>query len=179
MEKLTHWKNLTNSEYLGAYSFAGKVDEVVLTIKNVEMKKVVGENGKEDNCPVAEFVEREKNGVEIKPMVLNRTNCNTIEDLYKTPFIEHWVGKKVTVYVKEDVKVGRVYVPALRIKKEVPIFKCSVCGKEIDEKVYAGSVAKYGKAYCSKECLEKNIPTQVEAKQEQVADNAQETIQEN
>lgn len=32
-------------------------------------------------------------------------------------------------------------------------FRCAVCGKEIEEKLYHGSVRKYGAALCSKECL--------------------------
>ena len=155
-ETLTNWKNLAKYDYLGAYSLEGIVDELVLTIKDIKREPVTAEGGKTENCIVAHFEETQKNGVVVKPMVLNKTNCKVISAIYKTPFIEQWIGKKIIIYVQEGVKFGKTLTNALRVKNEVPTFKCSVCGKEIEETVYRGSIAKYGKAYCSKECLEKD-----------------------
>ena len=147
--KLTNWKNLAKYEWLGAYSLDGVVDEVTLTIKSVSQRRVKGEDGREDDCVVIEFEETTKDGVQVKPMVCNKTNCKVIEEIYKTPFIEQWIGKKITIYVQQGIRVGRTYKPGLRIRNAVPTFKCSVCGKEIEESLYRGSIKKYGAAYCS------------------------------
>ena len=154
-QKLTNWKNLANYDYLGAYSLQGIVPEITLTIKTIKKERVTATGGASEDCIVVGFEEETKDGVAIKPMVMNKTNCKTISEIYKTPFIEEWIGKKITVYVTKT-RFQRDMVDCLRVKNEVPSFKCSVCGKEIEETVYKGSIAKYGKAYCSKECLDKD-----------------------
>ena len=152
-----HWKNMANYDYLGAYSLQGITNEVTLTIKTVKKEKVTGEGGLISDCIVAEFEEKKQDGVEVKPMVLNKTNCKTIEKVYGTGDVEQWVGKRITVYVAQT-KYQREMRDCLRIKNEVPpviTYNCSVCGKEIEKATYDGSLAKYGVALCSKECLEK------------------------
>lgn len=156
MEK-TNWKNLANYDYLGAYSIEGTdLNEIVLTIKTVKKERVTSQGGASEDCIVAYFEESSyKNKVLVKPMVLNKTNCKTIEKLYGA-FIEDWIGKKVIIYAT-TTKFARDVVPCLRIKNEVPkeeVYYCSICGKVIDEKVYNGSIQKYGVALCGKECLE-------------------------
>lgn len=153
----THWKNLGNYDYLGAYSFEGtNIKEIVLTIKDVKMKSVTAEGGKNETCKVVTFEETAVGNIAIKPMVLNATNCKVIEKLYQTPFIEDWTGKKIIVY-PTTTKFARDIVPCLRIKNELPKpFGCSVCGKEISQDFYLASIEKYGIAVCSKECLEES-----------------------
>ena len=73
----THWKQLINTDYLGAYALKDGED-MVLTIKSVGQEVVTGIGGKKETCTVAHFTE---NG--IKPMILNRTNMKTITKLYK------------------------------------------------------------------------------------------------
>jgi hypothetical protein len=161
MEKKTSWKNLANYDYLGAYSLQGVAEEVTLTIKLVKKERVTANGGASEDCIVAYFEETNKDNVVVKPMVLNKTNCKIIEKLYNTPFIEEWVGKQITIYAT-TTKFARDIVPCLRIRNELPkvvTYNCSVCGKEISKAMYDGSIAKYGKAYCSKECLEKDNNT--------------------
>ena len=74
-ETLTHWKKLTNPNYLGAYSFS-EGEEKILTIKEVKTELVKGEDGKDEQCTIAYFAENEK------PMILNKTNCKIIQKLY-------------------------------------------------------------------------------------------------
>ena len=154
MAEKVSWKSYVAMPYLGAYSLAGKVEEIVLTIKDVKKENVTSENGKTDQCVVLYFEEGAKNGVEVKPMVANRTNCKTITKLFNSEFMSDWVGKRITIYATQT-RVGREMKDCLRIRDKAPEFKCSVCGKDIDEGVYNASVAKYGKAYCSKECFDK------------------------
>lgn len=90
MEHLTHWKNQFNYDYLGAYSLPDGKD-VILTIKETKREIVVGNNGQKSECFIAYFHEN------AKPMVLNKTNCKTIEKLFKTPNIEEWVNKQIQI----------------------------------------------------------------------------------
>lgn len=157
---MAHWKTLANYDYLGAYSLDGIAKEVTLTIVSIKKQLVKGEGGMTDECIVAEFEEKNVNGVTVKPMILNKTNCKKIEKIYNDGDVEHWIGKRITIFATTTT-VGRDKKPCLRIKEEIPkavvkeTYKCSVCGKDIEETIYNGSINKYGVAVCSKECLEK------------------------
>lgn len=153
MENYTHWRQCTNLNYLRAECFAPK-EKKVLTIKEVKREKITSNNGEVEEKPVAYFIEN------VLPMVLNVTNCKTIEKLYGTGNIYEWVGKKVQVFAT-NTKVAGQSVPCLRIENIVPKtnevqYLCSVCGKPITKELYDGSVSKYGKPYCGKECFEKD-----------------------
>lgn len=123
----THWKKLTNPNYLGAYSL-DEGQELILTIKNAQEETVIGTDGKKDNCVVCHWYENEK------PMILNKTNMKTIEELYKTPYVEEWNGKKVQIYT-EKVKAFGAVTDALRIRNFVPAEKktilCECCGNPL------------------------------------------------
>lgn len=87
MEK-THWKKLENPDYLGAYALQPDQD-LIVQIKSIAQENVYNpNNNKEEVCTVAHFV-----GENIKPMILNVTNCKTISKIYGTPYIEDWAGK--------------------------------------------------------------------------------------
>ena len=157
-----HWKNLANYDYLGAYSLDGIASEITLTIKLIKVERVTANGGAAEDCIVATFEEKNQDGVEVKPMVLNKTNCKIIEKVYGTGDVEQWIGKSIIIY-STTTRFQRDIVPCLRIKEEKPVFTCSVCGKEIEKKTYDASKAKYGTPLCSKECLEKN--TNMEGKE--------------
>ena len=147
----THWKKLTNPDYLGAYALEDGKD-VVLTINHVREEVVTGTGGKKDNCVVCHFAEN------VKPMILNATNMKTITSLLGTPYIEDWSGKKIQIGV-EKVKYAGDLVDALRVRKFLPAvkaFKCESCGKNIMARgnMDASGMAKYtkqkyGKALCA------------------------------
>lgn len=150
----THWKKLTNPNYLGAYSIENGQD-LILTIKYVQEEKVTGTDGKKDDCVVCHFIEN------AKPMILNATNMKTITKLYKTPYIEEWAGKKIQIGI-EKVKAFGDIVEGLRIRKNIPsvqsaiLPKCEVCGNDIQplssmtaEQVAEYTRSKYGQALCS------------------------------
>lgn len=157
-----HWKNLANYDYLGAYSLDGIASEITLTIKLIKVERVTANGGAAEDCIVATFEEKNQDGVEVKPMVLNKTNCKIIEKVYGTGDVEQWIGKSIIIY-STTTRFQRDIVPCLRVKEEKPVFTCAVCGKEIEKKTYDASKAKYGTPLCSKECLEKN--TNMEGKE--------------
>lgn len=149
----THWKKLTNPDYLGAYALEPGQD-IVATIKSVGIEQVMGTDGKKEECTVAHFVE-----AGIKPMILNVTNCKTLEKLYKTPYIEDWAGRKMQIGV-ESVKAFGDVVDALRVRKFLPRMqgqpRCAECGEEIiaTEKmtavqIIAATQKRYGKPMCA------------------------------
>lgn len=161
-ETLTHWKKLVNPEYLGAYSLdPGK--DMILTIKLIKTEMVTGPDNRKEECTVAHFVEN------VKPMILNNTNCKTISKLYKTPFIEQWAGRKIQVGA-ETVKAFGEVVEALRVRNRIPAAPtklpttCADCGSPIaafDDKHDADYVArhtfnKYGKQLCAA-CAAKQV----------------------
>ena len=106
-------------------------------------------------------------------MILNSTNARTLERLYKTAYIEQWIGRQFEVGV-ESVRVGPSREDALRIHKYLPrvageTVKCSDCNEPITatERMTAAQVAAYGrKRYgldlCA-DCFKKRKASQDEA----------------
>lgn len=107
----THWKQLTNPNYIGAYSLESGKDLEVQILK-VTKEMVKGEGGKQDECTIATLKDQ-------KPMILNVTNCKTIAKLFETPYIEEWAGKKITLF-KSITKLKGEDVECLRIRDKKP-----------------------------------------------------------
>jgi hypothetical protein len=110
---MTHWKTLTNPDYIGAYDFQPK-EERTLTIKSVANEIVTGPDGKKSTCIVIRWNESNQ-----KPMICNRTNAKTISKVIGTPLIELWANQKVTL-TTESVKAFGEVVDAIRIKPVKP-----------------------------------------------------------
>lgn len=151
----THWKKLNNPDYLGAYAF-DPGEEKVGTIAYVRQESVMGADGKKEECTVAHFTEKE-----LKPLILNVTNCKAITKLYKSPYIEDWAGKAIVMRVQNVKAFGEV-VEAVRIKPEIPkaTFSrdviCDECGggltaygKMNPAQLAAYTRKKYGKTLCA------------------------------
>jgi hypothetical protein len=145
-----------NPDYLGGYALTPGQD-LIATIKSVGNEEVTGPDGKKEICSVIHFYE------DIKPMILNATNNKTIANLFKTPYIEQWTGKKIQIYTEKVKAFGQVW-DALRIRPFLPVDKklvCADCGSLIEAfgKTSAEVVAKhtlnsYGRMLCS-ECAKK------------------------
>ena len=103
----THWKKLTNPNYLGAYAF-NPGEEKIVTIDYVAQEEIVGADGRSDRCIVAHLVEE-------KPLILNKTNCKAITKLLGTPYIEEWAGARIVLQVQR-VKAFGDDTDAVRIK---------------------------------------------------------------
>lgn len=153
METHTHWKSLTNPNYLGSYAF-GNNQDMVCTIKVVRNEVVTGENGRKEECTVCYFMEN------VKPMILNKTNMKSIAKLTGSPYVEEWVGHKIQIYVDPKVKFGREITGGLRIRNKVTmggnVYNCEICTGEIQpfgsmnsEQTAMYTKRKYGKQLCS------------------------------
>lgn len=150
--EVTHWKALTNPDYLGAYSLEDGQD-IILTVGTVTTETVTGPEGKQEECSVIHWKEKQK------PMILNNTNAKMIERLLKTPYIEEWSGHRIQIGVEKVKAFGEV-VDALRVRKFLPAslsILCEECSIIITgaHGMDASQLAeytrkKYGKALCSK-----------------------------
>lgn len=126
---MAHWKKSFNPDYLGAFSIENGQD-IIATIKSVGVEKVVGDKGRKEECLVCRFVE------DIKPMILNKTNCKTISKIYKNPDTDSWIGKRIAIYGTTTNFAGDV-VECLRIRNSIPTvaaksnIKCESCGNPI------------------------------------------------
>lgn len=161
----THWKNLTEMPYLGAYSLVGK-KEMTLTIKEIKQELVTGSAGRKETCIVAYFTDAEK------PMILNRTNCKTISKIYDTPIVEKWQGKKITIYASTTSLAGET-VECLRIRPTAPVapkkIACSSCGTELvavgsydPESLAVYTKKKFGQVLCADCATEKANQIKIE-----------------
>jgi len=111
-DKLTHWKQLKNPDYIGAYALQPG-EELILTIKSSGLEQVAGTDGKKQDCIVVHFMEA------VKPMILNNTNAKTITKIHGTPYMEQWSGKKIQIFARRIRAFGED-VDALRIRDFVP-----------------------------------------------------------
>ena len=161
-----------DSEYLGADDLDSKV-EPVLTIKNLYRGKVTLSRGKEVKN-VLTFVEENVPGIagEVRPMIVNSTNRQTLKKLYGQVTANALEGKKIQLYIEHGVRnpSNGELTDGIRIRDKKPsgegakpkvAVKCADCGKEIAgsgnftaEQIAAGSKQKYGKALCM-ECAQK------------------------
>lgn len=127
----THYKRLQHPDYLGAYAI-DQGQEPILTIKEVKNEMVTGADGKKEECIVCHFT-----NANVKPMILNSTNCKTIAKVYKSPYIEDWAGKPIQLFVAQ-IKAFGDDVEALRIRPTAPKQAKIV----FSEKVFEGAVTK-------------------------------------
>ena len=109
---MTHWKKLTNPNYVGAYDFAPNEQRTLLIIKVVSEMVQAPDAKDKESCIVAYFKEG-------KPMILNKTNCKTISKIYGTPMIEEWAGKRITLEVRKVKAFGEI-TDALRVMEQRP-----------------------------------------------------------
>lgn len=146
----------TDSPYLGEWDLP-LGNDIVLTIKSVKEGDVTGEKGRVDHGMVIYFEEPN-----VKPLFCNITNAKIIEHIYKTRFVDEWCGKKIQLYVDDNITFGHQHnIRGIRVRSFEPKtnkveYHCCKCNKVITKEIYDGSMAKYHKAYCSKECLDKD-----------------------
>lgn len=107
----THWKRLTNPDYIGAY-WLPEGQDVTVTIDYVVREIITGNEGKKEECTVAHL-----QGV--KPFIVNATNAKSISKLYG-PYIEDWSGKQITLFASVT-KVKGEAVECLRIRPKVAV----------------------------------------------------------
>lgn len=154
-----------DSEYLGADDLDTKT-EPVLTIKNLYRGKVTLSRGKEVKN-VLTFAEENVPGIagEVRPLILNSTNRQTLKRLYGQVTANALEGKKIQLYIEHGVRnpSNGELTDGIRIRDKKPAVggkapvavKCADCGKDVTgsgnftaEQIVKASKDKYGKALC-------------------------------
>ena len=116
-KNMTHWREFHETDYLGSHDLVAEgLEEMILKITKAERQTVKDQNGKDESCLVCFF-----EGA--KPMILNATNCKSIEKVAKTPFIEKWKDNHVTVYIERGIIAFGKTVDGLRIRQFAPSIK--------------------------------------------------------
>lgn len=108
-EQVTHWKKLTNPNYIGS-EILQPGQELKLTIEKIVKEQVKTADGTQE-CIVAYFQGGKKG------MIINKTNAKIITKVLDTPYIEHWAGKSIIIYAAK-VKAFGDMVEALRVKNQ-------------------------------------------------------------
>lgn len=94
----THWKQFYNYEYMGAHSIQ---QDTTVTIESYKYDDVTGDKGRTDKCLILHFKEFEDG------YIINKTNSKRITEIYGSPYVEDWVGKKITLYIEKNAALLR------------------------------------------------------------------------
>jgi len=113
-EQKQHWKTYFDYKYLGGHDLYGKGD-LVVTPECFYHEEVIGEKGKKDQCLVFKFTDPN-----LKTMIINKTNCATLEHLHGGESPADWMGKPMQLYVKKGVRCGANMTNPLRIRDFKP-----------------------------------------------------------
>ena len=99
MEKNKHWRDVYKSDHLASWDLD---KNIIVTIKECLEQECKLAKGKEKKV-VAHFLETElSNGVKLKPMILNPTNCKFIQSKTGNQFFTQWKNLKVEIAVQEN-----------------------------------------------------------------------------
>lgn len=107
----THWLASPNKNYLGHWDLPNGND-LILTIKSAQWEPVRNPiTNKEEACRVIRFEE------DIKPMICNQTNAQSILECTAEKFMEDCGGKKIKIYVgKFKDKKTKQTIDCLRVR---------------------------------------------------------------
>lgn len=115
-QELTHSKKLKDPNYIGGYELIKGVKENG-DYETQEMTLTIIKAVREQTKTKDKSVEMVLYFNETKPMIVNEINRATIEANFKTPFVEHWVGRKITIYALYAKFFGK-WDWVVRVKKQ-------------------------------------------------------------
>lgn len=110
IEEMTSTDELFPSKYLKVADIDETGGDLVLTVTGWSMEEI-GEDREQKPC--LHFHET------TKTLVLNKTNCKTIEGMYGK-VIENWKGKKIQLYTTEVAFAGKTQL-GIRIRMRAPV----------------------------------------------------------
>jgi hypothetical protein len=133
---VTHWRKLTDREYLGAWDVP---KPTVATITAVTGTQLPGQGDvKASKKPVISFKNTEKK------LIAGATICKAIAHMYGDD-VEQWVGKPVTLYATTTRAKGGDQVDCVRVKPEIPTRPATgVMSQPVDEAMRAKQVEQAG-----------------------------------
>ena len=107
------WRDFFESEYLASWDLDG---DTVVAFSKFRYEEVTGEKGRKDKCLVAYFEDYDKG------MIVNVTNSKTISQLLGSIYPIDWIGKKITLFVDDNVKSkGGEIVSGIRVRPTIPV----------------------------------------------------------
>lgn len=112
MEK-THFKKLRNVNYIGSYELMTGGEPKDLDVEIVKATKENVQNGDKSEQAMVIYLKNQK------PFIVNSTNAKSISSALGSPYIEDWVGKRITLYVSR-IKAFGDWHDALRVRKDAP-----------------------------------------------------------
>lgn len=112
MEK-THFKKLRNPAYIGSYELMTGGSPRDLDVEIVRSTKEHVQNGDKKEEAMVIYLKNQK------PFIVNSTNAKSIASALGSPYVEDWVGKRITLYVSR-IKAFGDWHDALRVRKEAP-----------------------------------------------------------
>lgn len=114
------------SKYMSVSDLDG--ENLIVTIKSIEMETLKGRDGKpDDEKPVLFF-----KGLQ-KGMVVNKTNWKAITKATNEEDSDDWIGKSIELYEGEATTFSGDVVAALRVKAKPPKASKPAPAKRVDD----------------------------------------------
>lgn len=122
----THYKTLIENDYLGQWDLQrpdGKLNEPVVVIESVT--KFVPQIIRKKKMPDGSYEPERNKRLLIrfkgkrKAWLAGPATQDTIRKMYG-PYVEDWIGKKLTLYVDTEVRMGRQKTGGIRVRNTVP-----------------------------------------------------------
>lgn len=105
-------KFTTDTKFL-SHTDLSDVTDTIVTIKGVD-RETVGQGAQASEKWIVYFRELKKG------LALNKTNGKMICHVLKTEEMDEWIGRKIALYVKDDVEYQGEIVSAIRVRSKVP-----------------------------------------------------------
>jgi hypothetical protein len=106
-------KVYTESRYIKHQDLADQ--DWVVTIKDVTREEIKGQDNQPKKKFVLHFQELEKG------LILNTTNMNILYKILGSDDSEDWIGKRITLYCKDDIEMGGEIVSGVRVRPKLPL----------------------------------------------------------
>jgi hypothetical protein len=148
---MAHWRKEMNPTYLGSWDFPN--GDKTLTIKSAGQDIIADGMNKGKPALIIHWQENEK------PMICNVVNGKTIAKALKSPDLDNWTGKKITLYATTTMVAGSEE-ECVRVRPFAPTVAetCADCGGEIKAakgltgaRIAEQTLTKYGRKLCA-EC---------------------------
>ena len=97
------WQKTFNPNYIGAWSFA-QGEELFTEITGVDVKTLKNPIGQKEDRVIIFLKDATSLGDNLPMVIGNKENARSLERLSKSRIPADWVGLKICIYVKPDVK---------------------------------------------------------------------------
>lgn len=110
--KGNHWRDFFDSPHLGSWDLP-KGEDIVVVISKVDRGELKDQKGRNTKKALVYFEGKQK------ALAANVTNCKAIAAMYGTN-PRQWIGKRIAMYVAENVDSPQGPVDAIRVRPRIP-----------------------------------------------------------